>query len=321
MFKYLFLIIFLFSCSKSPYSFYGGTDLKQKCSIKEEDNIYDICITPGTCSIKNMQLVYQLSNDIPKGDVACGPTAMHVLIDSLIKNTYLELSGWLEKYYAITPFKDPTGASSSVCTNNVSCRKVVSVANKIIEDDWSRYGKPVSTKEIGDFIKDIANNATINYQLSEDFPSTINECSFIEGPYALTNSQLWHHIFLYLKYPKIIVNKTSYQNTPMEEISFKNSTGGHYIALNGYNKDDGGFSFKFHCSVFGVRWYKINYLELNTPFCIESENGNCTYYIKLLDLPEGFTGLGASYIISYAGEERNTDYTFKFIGNVSGITE
>lgn len=345
MFKKLYFTIIislsLSSCLNNRGSSFvtgGDAGTSHNCVISSsiEEGPYNVCLG-SICSIPNMDIVLQQSLNIPSTynkAIICGPVASYLALESLIKNInpYVEDNSWLDKYNQITNSNDPTGASTSQTTGK-KAKKIISIAKEETGKNWesslqnTEFSDGISaTSELNPFFTSLTYQitSTSSSYKTGDLPyalnSTINKCNFIEGGGAINNNLIWNYIFLYLRYEKEIISESSYNGKPMEIIGFKSHNSGHFITLNGYNASSSDINFKFHCSVYGEKWYKIRNVKLNEPFCVIKSKTECLRYAKVAQMPPLFTGNEFSYLIESAGEETSTNnYRFKVIAHVSGI--
>jgi hypothetical protein len=313
-----------------------GTTHNCVISSSVEEGPHNVCIG-NICSIPNMEVVLQQSLNIPNSynkSIICGPVASYVALESLIKNInpYVQSNSWLDKYSQITNSNDPTGASSNQ-TIGKKAKKIISIAKEETEENWEQslenteFSDGISaTSELNPFFTSLTYQITseANSYKTGDLPfslnSTINKCNFIEGGGAINNNLIWNYIFLYLRFKKQIIENTSYNGKPMQKISFTTHNSGHFITLNGYNATSSDINFKFHCSAYGEKWYKIRNVKLNEPFCVIKSEGECLRYAQVVNMPSIFTGNEFSYLIESTGEEvLSDDYKFRIIAHVSGI--
>ncbi|MEI6093232.1 MAG: hypothetical protein WCQ47_06070 [bacterium] len=340
-FSGLLSIIILAACSSSSSSKAKGSGSSLLCTdeacVKSVCPSYssqtnsstdnNICKIVGACEIPNMPLTFQ--NLIPvNGALACGPTSMHMALDSLILNSSPVLSSWINTYSNLSTTSAVTGCSSS----DMTCKKVVTVGNKLINGSWYQNGRPVSEVEVSSLFETV--KAEISYPLSNPaknsesfktsvYPNDIKQCDFVAGSHAVSNSQIWNNVLLYLTYEEIVEGSSTYSGVPLIDIRFKPSDSGHFIAMNGYNTTTSSVLYKFHCPIYGIKWYSMKNVILNQPSCVLYNGTACTQYIRVTQLPQGFEDNNASnsftYLLETAGEEVSQNYVYKIIAGISGV--
>lgn len=279
-----------------------------------------VCKIVGTCEIPNMPLTFQ--NLIPvNGDLACGPTSTHMALDSLIANTTLSLSSWINTYANLSTTSSVTGCSSS----DINCKKVVTVGNKLINGSWYQNGRAVSAAEVSTLFETVKLETT---PLSDSFktsvyPNNIKQCDFVTGSHAVSESHRWNNVLLYLTYEQIIEGNSTYSGVPLIEIKFKASESGHFITMNGYNTTTSNVLYKFYCPIYGIKWYAMKNVKLNQPYCVSYTGSTCTQYVRVTQLPQGFEDNNSSnsftYLLETSGEEVSQNYVYKIIAGISGI--
>jgi len=109
----------------------------------------------------------------------------------------------------------------------------------------------------------------------------------------------------------------------LTSVSFKDSSGGHFIAMNGYTVSTTSILYKFHDPIYGIKWYSLKQVRLNQPFCVSYSGTTCLQYIKVTALPSGFESNNPSnsftYLLETTGEETSQNYVYKIIASISGI--
>lgn len=292
------------------------------------DTNFEICEFEGSCEIPNMPLLLQLGFNVPGSNIACGPTAVKMITDSLISTTQGTMTGWLNLYSSITSSSDPTGSSTGYCSNNKDCRQMLSVANELINASWTNNPKKVTALETAMFFEERAtelnnvNGTSAKDYQSNVFPNDIDQCTFASGNQALNNSHPWAYSILYLEYPIEEKTSSTYNGAELLDISINNISGpnGHYIAMKGFEAQESDIIFKFHDPIYGIKYYKILKATEDEPLCVvKSLDGACVRYIKIKQLPSGFNG-SVAFLVANPGEESSNNYYFKLIAAVSGIT-
>jgi hypothetical protein len=281
-----------------------------------------VCKIIGNCEIPNMPLTIQLAVPV-HGDLACGPTSTSMALDSLITNTKPTLSGWMNTYSSIVA---STSADDDGCPgSDLNCKKVVAIGNKLINGSWADDARAVAASEVSQFLETVKaeiSPAATSFKTSV-YPNDVAECDFVTGDHAITNSDIWNNMILYLNYEQITESTSTYSGAPLTEIKFKPSESGHFITMNGYNTTMSNIVYKFHCPIYGIKWYYLKQVKLNQPFCVNYSVNECTQYIRVTQLPEGFEDSNPTdsftYIVEMPGEETAQNYIYKIIASISGI--
>lgn len=288
----------------------------------------DVCTFSGSCEIPNMPLTFQLNLPIPGASIVCGGATAQMIVNSVVSNSQLQLSGWFDSYSSITGTTDPTGYSIGYCDTDQSCRQVLSVGSELINQSWVSNPQRVTALEMNLFFEErateVLNAQGVRAQSYESaiFPTNINECTFAAGTQALTNNHPWTYSILYLEYPVDTKTTSTFNGASLTELNLKVTTqpNGHYIAMKGFDTTALGISYKFHDPIYGVINYFIVNVKENEPVCItKGVDGTCASYIKVKQLPSTFNGEG-TFLMAQSGEEQASDYAFKFIAAIAGIT-
>ncbi|MBN1114593.1 MAG: hypothetical protein JXA66_04575 [Oligoflexia bacterium] len=294
-----------------------------KAEVNESDESSSVCNNNGTCFLRNMPLYSQLNSNIPAGEIACGPTAVSMAMDSAVKNSTQSVTGWSKNFSLINAQNDPTGSSDSLCpAYDIECKKIVAAGTELISETWADSSAyEVYSREINDFW---ANRKTEfsnseNYDTG-DFPNTLSKCSFITGEMSITNTTPWVNILLYLKYPSTVTQTSKTESgMPISHISISSeSITGHYITLNGYDATGKDLFFKFHDPTLGLKWYGIREAEVGKTQCVQWTGETCTQYIVINSIPEYFEQK-ITYLVEVRGEEAKNGYQFRLVANIGGF--
>ncbi|MCX6112330.1 MAG: hypothetical protein NTY22_03455 [Proteobacteria bacterium] len=188
-----------------------------------------ICKIIGDCEIPNMPLTLQLSIPV-HGDLACAPTSTQMALDSFITNSAPTLSSWILTYNSMTTSTSVGGCSSS----DMNCKKVVTIGNKLIGGSWQQNARAVSATEVSTLLETIKTETTpiSDIYKTDIFPNNVTQCDYVTGEYAITNSQPWNDLVLYLSYEEVIESTSTYSGVPVTNIKFNDSENGHFIAMN-----------------------------------------------------------------------------------------
>ena len=92
--------------------------------------------------------------------------------------------------------------------------------------------------------------------------------------------------------------------------------------MNGYTVSTSGVMYKFHCPIYGIKWYYIKTVKIDQPFCMSYVGSECQKYANITELPLGFedsTNNSFSYLVEMHGEEAANNYDFRVIASVSGV--
>ena len=281
-----------------------------------------ICPVVGTCAIPNMPVTSQLTNGIPSGNIACGPTAASMIADAVVANVSSKenMTGWMKQYSQIT--------SASAYCSNLSCQRVVMIADKLIEPAvWESGGaREVFASEIKAFFSERTSELGVGVVsfASDVYPENIEKCKFITGEQAITNQHAASYNVLYREYPQIKKSASTYQGAPLYEISFGQAVIGHYIAMDGFSIDKSDAMFKFHCPIYGVKWYRMVQAKLNEPYCVkfDTAKNECIAYHKITQAPAGFNtnASAVTFLLESDGEDADkTGYNYKVVAFVSGL--
>ena len=279
-----------------------------------------ICKIIGDCEIPNMPVTSQLAIPV-HGDLACGPTSSQMALDSFIINSAPTLSSWISTYNSISASTSVTGCTAT----DLNCKKVVTIGDKLIGGSWYQNARAVSAGEVSTLLETVKTETTPTADTFKTsvYPNDVSQCDYVTGDYGITNSQPWNNILLYLNYEQTEGTHSTYSSTPLTSISFKDSTGGHFIAMNGYTVSTSSVLYKFHDPIYGIKWYSLKQVRLNQPFCVSYTGSTCTQYIKVTTLPSGFEDNNPSnsftYLVETTGEEASSDYVYKIIASISGI--
>jgi len=301
-------------------------------SYGDENTASEVCSAAiGSCEI-NMPLTFQMGNGVPGEQIACGAASAQMIINAVLASPQTQLSGFLENYSGITPTADPTGSSTGFCNENQNCRQILSIGTELIGESWATNFKKVTALETNLFFEkraaEISSTSGVKAKSYESgtFPSNINQCTFVSGEQAITNSHPWSYSILYLEYP--VNTKASHKDDSganVIELTLKDQVNGHYIAMSGYDvptvASAVGINYKFHDPIAGIINYFIVSVKENEPVCVsKNAEGACSLYLNIKQLPANFKGEGA-FLLSQP-EEIATDnnYTFKFIASASAIT-
>ena len=163
----------------------------------------------------------------------------------------------------------------------------------------------------------------IYFRSSGDFPQDIKPCDFISGDNSISTESFSGNVVLYMRYPQIVTRIDDYKGVSRDAINFEAHTGGHYIAMRGYDasKSDHILFFKFNCPAYGVKYYGMRNVKVGENFCVQYSGDNCIKYHLFENLPGGFaSNTNITYLILNEGEENARDiYEYKFIANVTGV--
>jgi hypothetical protein len=98
--------------------------------------------------------------------------------------------------------------------------------------------------------------------------------------------------------------------------------GGHFITMNGYTVSKAGVMYKFHCPIYGIKWYYLKTVKVGQPFCIMGNTNECQQYATITELPLGFedgVNDSFSYLVEMLGEEIANNSSLKVVANITGI--
>ncbi len=323
--------IFIVSCSNSKSSSGSGNTASIFCTdescVKNVCPAYkaqissasekSICKLVGSCELPDMPVTIQTL--IPShGSVACAPTSAQMGLDCLIANTTPTMSDWMDTYSKLSATSTVTGCPSA----DLDCKKVVTIGSKLINGSWSQSARAVSAGEVTQFIEDIKTDIApvADTFKTKTFPDNVDACDYMTGDHAIKNGQPWNNILLYLTYEQTIAATSTFSGVPLTDIKFKPSENGHFIIMNGYNTMSTDVLYKFHCPIYGIKWYEMKHVKLNQPFCVVTNATGCAQYVRVTELPQGFeNGEAFTYLLETAGEEVAQDYIYKIVASISGI--
>jgi hypothetical protein len=244
-------------------------------------------------------------------------------VDSLIANSAQDSTGWLKSYTIIS--SPVSTASIEGCpSSDLNCKKVVTVGDKLIGGSWDDNARPVAATEVEDFLQNLELEVIPDAEshTSGVFPDDIKQCDFVSGSKAITDSSPWNNIVLYLNYETSIQSSSSYNGVALINMKLQDPQGGHFITMNGYTVSKAGVMYKFHCPIYGIKWYYLKTVKVGQPFCIMGNTNECQQYATITELPLGFedgVNDSFSYLVEMLGEEIANNSSLKVVANITGI--